>query len=101
MLSIPSCVYASAQAVYRHGKTVPGLCKFIVQYHHQAAGMLITTQLSPRLYAGCAPSFPLGNSSINRGVSEFIPTIHIPNNKSYMDTLDINTGKLWIGSYTT
>jgi hypothetical protein len=96
-----SCVHTGGKAVYRPVKTVFRLCKFIVQSSRPTTDVLITMRLCPDLYVSCTPGYPPKNTAANRGVFGLIPTIHTPNNKSYMDTIEINTGKLWIGSYTT
>jgi|GEM_PF-4042664 len=99
MRKLTTCAQNGVQPVYQPSKTVFGLCNLFVHYLSPQQAMYITHRLPAWLSVGCAPSFPLWITAFNRGVWEFIPTIHSPNNKSYMDTLRINIEKLWIGGY--
>ena len=95
-----TCAQNGVQHVYQASKTVSSLCNFIVHSHTFSLAVYTSAELYTKLCNTCARFFPLKNVTINRGSVRLIPTIHSPNNKSYMDTLRINIEKLWIGGYT-
>ena len=97
MRKLSHCAQTGAQPVYQPRKTVFGLCNFIVHYPYSSKTVSITHRLPAWLSVTCTPNCPPYGVAFNRGVTGLIPTIHSPNNKSYMDTLRINTEKLWIG----
>lgn len=96
----PSCVKTGVKAVYHTSKTVFELCNFIVQSSAIQRPVGRTRQLSAALCAAYTLIFPRSKLVLNRYIYEFIPTIHRPNNKSYMGILNFYLGKLWRGVYT-
>jgi hypothetical protein len=96
-----ACARTGAQPVYRAPQTVFWLCNFIVRFAHLHLAIPITVGLYPALYAAIALTCALPKATFNRLCFRLIPTIHSPNNKSYMDTLDIYLEKLWKGRLAT
>jgi hypothetical protein len=100
--SVPkTCVLTGAQLVHQASQTVFRLCNFIVQFTYLRVAIPITVGLYPALYAAIAPACAPPKATFNRLRYRLIPTIHSPNNKSYMDTLDIYLEKLWKGRLAT
>lgn len=95
-----ACVENRGKTVHPDIQTVFWLCNFIVQSRLLTKSMAITRGFSPMLYATFSLNFPRLVLLFNGYRSGLIPTIHSPNNKSYMDTLDFYLGKLWKGAYT-
>lgn len=100
MHSTSTCVWRGGKTVHQAIETVFWLCNFIVRFYQSSPTMLITAALSSALCADFSPYFPRPEMVNNRYLSGFIPTIHSPNNKSYMDVLDIFLEKLWRGRFT-
>jgi hypothetical protein len=94
------CAEKRGKAVYQTEKTVFWLCNFIMQVRPFTKPLAITRDFSAALYAAFSLSFPRLILPFSRDSLGLIPTIHSPNNKSYMDTLDFYLEKLWKGACT-
>lgn len=95
MLSARSCAWKRGKAVQPHHKTVFWLCNFIVRSASTTGITHRTDILSAGLCATLPRYFPLQKSASNRYYGQVIPIFHIPNNKNYMDVLNIFIEKVW------
>jgi hypothetical protein len=88
-----ACVQDRGKAVQSGYKTVLSLCNLFVHNRASLGAVGISHSLYPALCAAYPLNYPRQNTQNNRGVVRVIPTVHSPNNKSYIGNLRINKGK--------
>lgn len=91
------CAKKGGKTVDQSQKTVFGMCNFCMQSVHYNYPVVISSIFSAALCAASPRSFPLGFLTSTERTRRVIPTMHSPNNKSYMDILNFIRGKLLIG----